>query len=239
MVITENVQRHVTIAVVVTIEEAAFLIAMQWVICCVKIQDNPVWRLGICPKESIHEEAVDHLRIADDLVVPMLVRDASRRQFKAIQSALAREGVAFVTLSCTLLAGRIDLADQSRKQCICAKVIVIVEILVSESDTEYPLRQKLKLRVFDHRLIAIVDETISEPLQEFRSGRDLTKQQPARIRRDPTTGEIGDHFSKSMTLKLELLGDTLCWHGFGLLFRVNCFVTSILTRSWSLFLVYR
>jgi hypothetical protein len=112
---------------------------------------------------------------------------------------------------------------------------MIVEVFVPERDTEDPLGQELKFGVLDQTLIAIVDKAVSKPLHQFCPSRDLTKQKPATVRRNPTTGEIGDHFSESVTLKLELLGDTLCWHGYWLLFRVNCFSTSILTRSWSHF----
>jgi hypothetical protein len=132
----------------------------------------------------------------------MVVLDAGRRQLKAIQRALPREGVTLVSFSWTLLAGRVDLADQRRQQRVCAKVIVIVEVFIPERDAEDTLGQELELGVLNQTLIAIVDETISESLQQLRTSRDLTKQQSAPVCRDPTTGKIADHFSKSMSLKL-------------------------------------
>ena len=88
MLAAENIQRQITIAVVVTMEEPAFLFAMQRQIGRIDIDNHLFRRLVMRFDEHRHQQLIDTVFPECDFLVP--IRHAVA-EFHPIQSALARQ----------------------------------------------------------------------------------------------------------------------------------------------------
>lgn len=83
---TEDVERQVAIAVVIAVEEPPFLVAVQWIIGGVQIEDDLTRRLfAVSLGEHIHEGFLDSRRVVADLVI---ARRFGAAQFKPVQGTL-------------------------------------------------------------------------------------------------------------------------------------------------------
>ena len=65
----KDIQWQVTIAIVVAVEEAALLVAVQRIVGRIEIEDDALGRRGMRLQEQRHEQALDPARIMADLVV--------------------------------------------------------------------------------------------------------------------------------------------------------------------------
>jgi hypothetical protein len=59
----EDVERQVAVAVIITMEEAAFLVAMQWIIGGVQIKNDLFRGLLVGVQEEVNEQAFDRRRV--------------------------------------------------------------------------------------------------------------------------------------------------------------------------------
>lgn len=65
----EDVDRQVAVAVVLAVEEPAFLMTVQRVIGGVEIEHDLAWRRVVGFQEQVDEQSFDRLRLVADLVV--------------------------------------------------------------------------------------------------------------------------------------------------------------------------
>ena len=65
----EDVEWKITIAIVVAVEEAALLVAVQGIVGGVEVEDDVLGRRGMRLQEQRHEQALDLARVMADLVV--------------------------------------------------------------------------------------------------------------------------------------------------------------------------
>ena len=82
----EDVERQVAVAIIVAVEEAAFLVAVDRIVGGVQVQDDRLGRLAPTIQEKLYEKVLDGLGVVTDLAVAVL---AGRRMLKPVQRALA------------------------------------------------------------------------------------------------------------------------------------------------------
>jgi len=117
----EDVERQVAVAIVIAVEEPAFLVAVDRIVGGVEIEDDlPGCRL-VRLDEDIHEQPLDGRRIVGDLVVARRLRSA---QLQTVQRALARQWRTGGT-------PRRQLAPKHRHYRIVAQIIVVVHVLIA------------------------------------------------------------------------------------------------------------
>jgi hypothetical protein len=115
--------------------------------------------------------------------------------------------------------GRIDLTHNRCQQRVTPQLLVVVEILVSQSQGEHPLAEKLFQTVLHISRIAVVGETSGELLQNGPPAIDLTQQEDASIRRQSPPIKRGHQCPAPDPLKLKLPRITVCRHRAVLLLR--------------------
>jgi hypothetical protein len=84
----ENVQRQVAVAIIVAMEEAAFLTAVQRVVGGIQVEDDPLRNPRMGLEEQVDQPPLDGGAVVPDLVV------AARRQgrvLEPVERALAGE----------------------------------------------------------------------------------------------------------------------------------------------------
>src|ERR1700744_5235715 len=99
-----DVERPGAVAIVVAVEEAPLLIAMQRIVSGVEIKDDLRRRTSVRLQKYIDEQRLDRRRVVAHLMVPRRFRPA---QFEAVQRRLASERRAARPL-------RRELASQNR-----------------------------------------------------------------------------------------------------------------------------
>jgi hypothetical protein len=65
----EDVKRQVAVAVVVAVEKAAFLMAMQRIVGGIEIENDLPRRSGVGIDKQIDQQGFDRLRVVPDLVI--------------------------------------------------------------------------------------------------------------------------------------------------------------------------
>ena len=161
-------------------------------------------------QERLHEERVDVAMPGDDLLVAALGVGPHRRQFQAIERALARQRLASILAAATVLAGRIGLAHQHRQERIVAQGVVVVEVFVAQGQGEDPLGDQFVDGVLDQLGIAVVGEAGGESPENAGLGLHLPQQQAAGVRSDGPAVESGGDRPAAQGLEIELACVTLC-----------------------------
>ena len=90
----EDIQRTETVVIIVAMEETSFLLAVNLVVGGIQIKNDTLGPLGQALDEVLDEEVFDPSGLRRDF----LVFDIQRlgREFHAVQSALARQGLSLV-----------------------------------------------------------------------------------------------------------------------------------------------
>ena len=156
MAAAEHVKRQIAIAVVIAVEEAALLMAVQRVVGGVEIEDDLLRRAAMRLDEQVDQQPLDHRRIVADLVIAGRQRPA---ELQPVQRRLARHRRA-------ILAPRFQLAGEDRHHRVMAQLIVIDEVLIAERQSEHPLADQRLDLVLDQVLAARVAEAGGEPIDE-------------------------------------------------------------------------
>lgn len=86
MLATEGIQRQITVAVIVAMEEPSFLLAVQRQIGCVHVQDDLFRRPCVRLDKHADQQLVDAVLPEGDLLVSILLASA---EFQPVQRALA------------------------------------------------------------------------------------------------------------------------------------------------------
>jgi hypothetical protein len=138
------------------VEEAALLMTMQRVVSGVEIEDDLLRRVAMRLHEQVDQQALDHRRIVADLVIAGRQRPA---QFQPVQRRLARHRSA-------ILSPGFELAGEDRHHRVMAELIVIVEVLIAERQSEHALADQRLDLVLDQLLAARVAEAGRKPIDE-------------------------------------------------------------------------
>jgi hypothetical protein len=105
VVAAEDVQRKITVILVVAVEEASQLTTVDRVVGGVEVQDDALGRLGVGLEEEVDEKPFDVLSVADDLLVAALFAGGDGGQFEAVERALAGQRLAAIARPSPGLAG--------------------------------------------------------------------------------------------------------------------------------------
>jgi hypothetical protein len=198
----EDVERQIAVAVIVAVEEAAFLMAVQGVVGGVEIEDNLLRRRPVRRQEQGDEQPLDRRRIVGDLVVARRRRTA---QFEAIERALAGDRRTVPTL-CRKLAG------QDRHDRVVAQFVVVVEILVAERDSEYPLADQRRHLVLDQFRPPGIGKARRKPPDQPNHPVRRSQQQRPGVRGDRPAVEPRHHRTPFHAGKTKQVCGTLCRH---------------------------
>ena len=207
MTTTEYVQRKVAVAVVKTVIEPAFLVAMQGHVGGVRIEDDDLRRRRVRLQEHIDEQPVDRGTIVADLVIAAgRARLAFRwRMLEPVERALAGERGA------ALVAHR-QLAHHRGEKRIVAQLVVVVDIGIAERLAEDPLTDQRDDAVLDPIGIALVRECSCEALDQADRLVGGAEQQRATVRRDLPAVERGHDRAPLDASEIERIRSTVCRH---------------------------
>ena len=202
MTAAEHVERQVAVAVIIAVEEPALLPAMQRIVRRIQVENDLRWCLGVRVEEQIDQQRLDRRRIVADLVVARPLRPA---QFQPVQRRLARQRRTVQTL-------RRKLAGQHRQHRIVPQIIVVVQVLVAQRDTDNPLQHHRADLVLHQFRRARIGEARSKPSRQLDHPVRLTQQQCPRVRRDRTTIKRCHDMAPFDGCKLKQRRATVCWH---------------------------
>ena len=199
----EHVERQVTPAVVVAVEEPALLVAVQRIVGGVEVENDLLGRRAVRLQEDIDEDALQRLRVVADLVVA--VAAAPRRVLQPVDRALPRQCRA-------ILALRLQLVGEQRQHRITAKGVVVVDVLVPQRDRDDPLADQRRQRV-DHLVGApMIGEACRNAFDQPHRPVRLPQQHRPGIRRHCPAVERRHHLPAIEGFEFELSRATLCLH---------------------------
>ena len=224
----EDIQRQITITIVMPVEEPSLLLAMQLVVRHVQIQHDLLGASRVAGEERLHEELLNHLLIGNDLFRP---REKPFTGFQPVERALPRAGLSFVPLMSSVLTAGISLAAQGGEKRIVAQHVVIVGVLVAQAQPYYLLAHQLLHTVLDEPLIAEVGETVRKLTKRVGGEGEFTKQQSSSVRTDHPAVEACNYFPLAEVLKAEKVCGAVCLHGEAFLFWLCCLFQSNYTRA--------
>jgi hypothetical protein len=161
LVAGEDVQRQIAVAVVVAVEEALRLMAIQRDVGRIQVKHDLIGCRRMRFDIEVSEQPVDGLcRVADLVIAP-----AAADQFHPIQRALARQR--FV---------QFPLAAEQSQQRIRAQLLMIVEVLVAQRQPVNALPQHLRQRVLDEQRRTAIAETTRQTAQQVDFPIQLAQQ---------------------------------------------------------------
>ena len=189
-----DVQRQEAVLIIVAVEEAALLLAMDRVVGGIEVEDQ-----GLGGHRVGGHELIDQDRGESDqgLAIDAVLQAAERR--RGGQRRLG-PGIA---------------SGSQLQHGVMAQGQVIVEVLVAQRDGDDPLGQQALLIVPDHLRRAWIGECGVEGVEEPGVSFDLAEQQGAGVGGEPSALEVGDDVLGSEAGKGEGRGGTVC-HGDGL-----------------------
>ena len=170
----EDVERQVAVAVVIAVEEAAFLVAVQRIVGGVEIEDDLRRRLAVRIEEQIDEQRLDRRRCRGRSCGSASASGAA--QFQPVQRALAGQRRA-------VRAPRRELAGQHRQHRVVAQLVVVDQVLVAQRDAEHALhRPASRPRA---RSAPATAPSVKQAAEAARSGRSPGRSRRAAARRHP------------------------------------------------------
>ena len=208
----EDVQGQVAVVVVVAVKEPSRLLAVQGNVRGVEIQDDTRGRLLVGLQEQVEEQVPHRRTVHGDLLVAALPVCPDGGQLQPIQRALARQGLALVPLPSPILAQRVLFPHQNRQQRMVTKGVVIVEVLVTQTQSVDPLGHEIFDGVLDQVRVAMIGEAGGELPDDARGPLRLPQQYRPGVRGDLAPVEPGHNFSFAQGLERKRLLGTLCLH---------------------------
>jgi hypothetical protein len=156
-------------------------IAVQRVVGGVEVEGDLLGRFCVRLEEQVDEQALDRGRLVRDLTI---LRRRVARQFQPVQRGFAGHRRTVRTPS-------FKLAGQNRHHRVMAQVVVVVQVLISERDAEYPLPDQRGHRVLDKSAVARVAKAAGQATNQTDRLVRRSQQQPARVRRHRPAVEFG------------------------------------------------
>ena len=202
MAAAEHIERQIAVAIVIAVEEPPLLLAVQWIIGRIEVENDLLGRSLVRLQEQVNHEILDRHRIVADLVI------ARRLELAQLQPVERR----FAGDRRTILPPRLELARQHRHHRIVAQFVVVVEILVTERDPEHPLANQRRDVVLDQVRTPLVVKAPRKPSHHSdRSIRGAQKQR-ARIRCHQAGIKRCFHSAPFNSSKIKQFCATLCRH---------------------------
>jgi hypothetical protein len=174
---TRDVEGQEAVVPIVAVEEAPILLSVDRVVRGVRIYDDLPRRVWVRLEEEIDQQPIQTHGIVGDPVIA-LEFEGQGRLLESIQRALARQGATAVTRPDPVLTQRIGLAHQHGEQGIPAKLVVGVQVLVSEGQSVDPLGDQAQDGVLGELGPTGVGEAGGDPLYHPGGGDRLTQKKP-------------------------------------------------------------
>jgi hypothetical protein len=212
MIAAENVKRQVTILLVIALEKAAELIAVDGVVGGVEVENDLLRRRRMGFDKEVGQNLFHVGEVGRDLFVAAVFIGPWRREFQPVERTLAGQRLAAITFSHAILTAGIEFSGQHGHQRIVSQLVVIGEVFVSQSDAVHPLGDQFGDGMFDEFRVAIIGEALGESLDNGRFPFDFPQQQPAGVGGDVPAIEDSNDFPLAEGLKSESIRVTLCLH---------------------------
>jgi hypothetical protein len=147
---------------------------MHWIIGRIEIENNLPRRPLVRFQEQPDEQILGRRRIMRNLVITRRFRSA---QLEPIQRR-------FSGYRLTILPPRRELARQYRHDRVFAQLVMVVEILVTERDSEHPLADQRHDLVLDKLLLSHIAKAGGEPTHQVHRAIRCPQEQRASVRSD-------------------------------------------------------
>ena len=122
-----------------------------------------------------------------------------------------RQRLALVLPPTTILTRRVRLAYQHRQKRIVTQGVMVVKVLVPQSQGEHPLGKEFVNRVFDQVGIAVIGKVSGKSPQNAGPRFFLPQEQTSCIRGDGPAIKSGGDRTVPQGLEIELSYATLCF----------------------------
>ena len=197
LIAAKHIQRQVTVAVVITMKEPSLLMSMKGIIGGIHIQNDFIRCSAVAFHKHIHKELIDLLLRVVDLLVFLVLGFSHPEGLQAVQRTLSGQRDPSVPFITPFGSGGIQLPTDGGQKWVSAQLIVIVEILVAQTDSDGALSDQLLHRVFYESRISAVDETSGELLEKLPRIFDFPQKQCAGVRSDGPSIKAADYISRS------------------------------------------
>ena len=191
MVAAEDVERQVAVAIVIAVEEAPLLTAVQRVVGGVEVEHQPFRRALVGVEKQVHEQRLDRRPVVTDAAIAMRPR---RRVLQTVQRRLAGQRRA-------VPATRLQAAQNRTQNRVVVQLVVVDQVLVAQRDPEHPLAHQHRHVVHNPIRRAAVRETPREPLHQTDRPVRRAQQQRARVRGHRPAAEIGHNVTPLQACK--------------------------------------
>lgn len=209
--LTKTIKRQVAVGLVVAVEKASFLMAVNEAVRGVEVEDDDLafaWDGG---DALLEDEVLNFPGISLELFVTG--GTARGTEFEPIEGGFSCQGDALIERVFTAGASQIGLSTSCREQRIVAQLIVIIEVFVAQGEAQNTLLEESLQWVLNEFLVARIVETSREFLENPHRASRLAQEKHATVGREETSREIRDDFAALKTLKFEglLFTDCLSW----------------------------
>jgi len=136
---------------------------------------------------------------------PVITRRLRAAQFKTVERRFAGHRRA-------VRPPRRKLASQHRHDGIATQLVVVVDVLVAQRNSNHPLPHQRRHTVLDQVLVTLVDKAFGKTTDYSNLAVRRPQQQRASVRRDRSTIETTHNFAASNGCKFEQVRATLCLH---------------------------
>ncbi len=164
MLTTKNVQWKITICLVITVEEFTLLVAVQRIVRCVNIKDYLCWNFCMRFDKNINKKVIYRFWSQHYFFVWALSISACGCQFQPVQGALSCQRFAFILFRFSIHSGWVSFPNSYCQHLIFGQVIMIIEILIPQSQANNSLRYQRQHTVFDTPFITMVNKASGKTL---------------------------------------------------------------------------
>jgi hypothetical protein len=193
----KRIQRQITMAVVVAVEERALLPAVERIVRGVEVEDDLALAAAQRAHTKLEQECFPPRGLRRDLVIT--ARRPVRRDLQPVQRRSGGQRVR-----------RPEFARRRSEERIVPQVLVVVEILIPERQPEDPLRHQLRHRVHDQVRGAPVGEARRHAPGQPQPAIEFAQEQHPAVAAELAAAEVGHHLARSQRRKLERAPLTLC-----------------------------
>ena len=189
--------------------------------------------------KHLQQQRVHPCRVGHGLLVPPL-RSLQRGPLQPVQGALARQRLASIRLPAPELPRQVVPLAQQRQEPIPAQLVVVVEILVTQTQPVHPLFDQRFDTMLDAIRIPMVGEALAQPTQNPGPLLHFAQEDAPGVGSDLAAVEPAHDVSSVQALKHELCSGTLCGHKVVLLWFRKWLLSQHLyhrTRPLSIFLM--
>ena len=195
-------KKPIQVAIIIGVEEPSLLITVDRIIGRIKIKDDLVRCSVVRLQKQVDQKSLDRHWIVRDLVITRRLQPA---QLESVERRLPSG-------RCAILAPCLEFSGQHRHQRIVAQLVMVVEILITQRDSEYPLTNQGHDLVLDEILTPFVVKAPGKPIHHLDRAIRRAQKQRSRIRHDRTRIERRYHLASFNGFKSEKIWGTLCRH---------------------------